>query len=206
VQLYFSALSNAPLQYNLKYVAPALLGTAVLCVGRQSRGACAWALSVSFAVVLALCLRVLSLSHYGGQSMWEAKIALPDSKFAGLFGTQERVELIKRMRRSYSELGCADRFFAAVDSLVLPYFVFERRPPFPHAWVARRVPASRDIIAGQPVGCVMMQDRVLPETAPDMATMLGYLRLSGRDRTDVVRLGENIYLIAFERRGAQPRP
>jgi hypothetical protein len=107
------------------------------------------------------------------------------------------------MQASYRDLGCSTRFFAAVDSLSLPYFLFERRPPFPHAWVARRVAMSREIITRQPSGCVMMQDRVLPDTPPDSRTMVGYLRLGQADRQTVVALGENIYLIAF-RRAAPP--
>jgi len=84
---------------------------------------------------------------------------------------------------------------------MLAYYLLQRKPPFPHTWVATRVAPSRDLIAGQTSGCVVMQDRVLPGTPPDATTMLGYLRLDAdRDQVVPASLGDGFYLIRFNRR------
>lgn len=208
-EMYFASVSNAPLQYNLKFMVPAEIGLLFVLAYHQWHKRKPWiafTLMAAFAAAGLTAGRVLLFSHYGGSDIRAATLPLPGPKFVGLYGDPLRVALLERMRSSYRDLGCAGRFFAAVDSLALPYFLFERRPPFPHAWVAKRVAMSREIITRQPSGCVMMQDRVLPDTPAESRTMLGYLDLSEADPHTVVALGENIYLIAFTRDKSPARP
>jgi hypothetical protein len=196
-------LSNAPYQYNVKYFTPAIIGAISLLSIENTR---TWnrLLSVSyrFGVMMTglLAIKVLLLSSYGSSSIWKSDTSLPGRKFAGLYGDASRRDLLLALTSTYNRWDCAKKFFVAVDSLVLPYFLFSRRPPFPHAWVATRVAASRDVISLQKEACVMMQDRVLPGTLPEARTMLDYLRLDPvRDRVQIEHVGENIYIIAFSR-------
>ena len=55
------------------------------------------------------------------------------------------------LKKSYASLGCQNQFFAAVDLTMLAYYLLQRKPPFPHAWVATRVAPSRDLNHGTTV-------------------------------------------------------
>jgi hypothetical protein len=210
--LFIGTLSNAPYQYNLKFMSPALLGALLLLVlgiglreGTPSRMV-SWILVALFFLT---SLEVTLLSNYGAVNrapprLWTSTIPLPGSNLRGLYGDSSRARLIEMLKTSYANLGCQNEFFAAVDSTMLAYYLLQRKPPFPHAWVATRVAASRDVITAQPSGCVVMQDRVLAGTPADATTMLGYLRLDAtRDQVLPVSLGDGFYLVRFSRqRGA----
>ena len=201
---FMAALSNAPYHYNLKFASPALIGVLVLLLARLAPPRplrIAPVLTVATILVISLGAgRHLLLSTYGASSMWHSNVPLPGPKFSGLYGEPSRAAMITRLSDAYARHDCGRLFFAAVDSLVLPYFLFARRPPFPHAWLGTRVAGPREIIAAQPTGCVIMQDRVLPGTPADATTMLGYLKLNpAKDWVDVADIGDNIFLIRFAR-------
>jgi hypothetical protein len=207
--LFIGTLSNAPYQYNLKFMSPALLGALLLLLlGVGIRGGAPYRI-VSWALVALLfltSLEVTLLSNYGAVNrppprLWSSTTPLPGPNLRGLYGDPSRASLIEMLKKSYASLGCQDEFFAAVDSTMLAYYLLQRKPPFPHAWVATRVAPSRDLIAAQPSGCIVMQDRALPGTPADARTMLGYLRLdANRDLVVPVSLGDGFYIVRFDRR------
>lgn len=204
IGIFMAALSNAPYHYNLKYASPALIGVLVLLLARLApprRLGIAPVPTVATILVISLGAgRHLLLSTYGASSMWHSNVPLPGPKFSGLYGEPSRAAMITRLSDAYARHNCGRLFFAAVDSLVLPYFLFARRPPFPHAWLGTRVAGPREIIAAQPTGCIIMQDRVLPGTPADATTMLDYLKLNpAKDWVDVADIGDNIFLIRFAR-------
>jgi hypothetical protein len=209
---YFQSLiSNAPIQYNLKFSAAILTGCALFGLlyrwatpnefnDRPYRESARLMLVLAVGLLVGQTTRILLLSSYGGANVLQHTVPLEGPFLTGLYGTPQRREMFLELGRTYAEFRCDRRFFAGVDALALPYFLFQRRPPFPHAWVATRVPASRDRLGAENDGCIMMQDRVLPGTPPDAASMIGYLRLEPeRDRISLRHIGENIYLISFAR-------
>jgi hypothetical protein len=194
-------------------MSPALLGALLLLllsVGIRCGAPykiVAWAL---VALLFLTSVEVTLLSNYGAVNrppprFWSSTTPLPGPNLRGLYGDPSRARLIEMLKKSYASLGCQDEFFAAVDSTMLAYYLLQRKPPFPHAWVATRVAQSRDVIAAQPSGCIVMQDRALPGTPSDATTMLGYLRLdANRDRVLSVSLGDGFYIIRFNRRATPP--
>lgn len=195
-----SLLGNSWVEYYLLYAAPAVLGVTWI-LASHSEFIPKKLLHAGFSVILAASIFIfLNQGYQSGAGATQGTTPVTGITFRWVKASPQRANTLAAMQTAYHQHGCQHRFFASLDNLALPYYLFHRSSPFGTGWVTVRSDNDSSILQREASMCVFYRDNPLRTPPSGTEDIRRYLGIPQKPkRLQAIPLGEGIRMLVVDK-------